>query len=70
MQQQKKKQKSKLINFKVNEYEYTKLLSKARRYFGGNVSELLRTAGINYKHDPKLMEQVHIENQQSIQDIL
>jgi len=46
-----KQMKSKLINFKVTDMEYTKLLARARRYFGGNLSELLRTAGLNYVHE-------------------
>lgn len=56
-----KQMKSKLINFKVTDYEYTKLLSRARKFFGGNLSELLRTSGLNYEHNPEEVSYVKIE---------
>lgn len=38
-----------LINLKVHGDERAKLIAKAKRYTRGNLSELLRRAGLKYK---------------------
>lgn len=36
------------VNFKATETEIKKLRLNAKKFFRGNLSELVRTAGINY----------------------
>ena len=48
-----------MVNLKVSDWEYHMLQLKADRISGGNLSELLRYAGLNF--EPKKSDLVDVE---------